>query len=426
MKSLSGFTIICLCLLLPVLTGIVAADSPQYDKYVSLHMNIDNGNFTTNSTGIYYGSASNLFPAQPGFRAELVAANGSIVKTFTVWDPRVQYGDFRSSDGQILGVVDRRNSTDFVVTFPFDRNVTGFMLYNPAGGALLASVDLKPQIDSFFADYPNDPDNPASFESKAPVNVNPPRASLPGSDASMYGQLWGILVIGSGAMLLFAGIFVYIRYLRVRPKSVLIVDDDQDIIDVVDGLLKIEGYTTRTATSGGECLKQLASAVPDLILLDIGMEPMDGWETIREIKKNTATRGIPVIMLTALRLTPKDVENYAICIEDYVLKPVTREGLVDAITHVFGRRQMIEEKIAAAKRAGIDRDKLCEHARLTRVVDVNKRLWDLLVRTYHLDTDTPEPESEIGIAIKNAERKIRDQEHRLKQIERSLGSGADQ
>jgi DNA-binding response OmpR family regulator len=156
------------------------------------------------------------------------------------------------------------------------------------------------------------------------------------------------------------------------------------------------------------------------------MEPMDGWETLREIKKNTATRGIPVIMLTALRLTPKDVENYAICIEDYVLKPVTREGLVDAITHVFGRRQMIEEKIAAAKRAGIDRDKLCEHARLTRVVDVNKRLWDLLVRTYHLDTDTPEPESEIGIAIKNAERKIRDQEHRLKQIERSLGSGADQ
>ncbi len=93
-------------------------------------------------------------------------------------------------------------------------------------------------------------------------------------------------------------------------------------------------------------------------------------------------------MLTAQRLTPKDVEDYGICIEDYIVKPVTSEDLNDAITHVFARRQMIREKIAAAKGAGIDRNELCECARLTRVVDVNKRLWDLLVKTYPLDADT--------------------------------------
>lgn len=151
---------------------------------------------------------------------------------------------------------------------------------------------------------------------------------------------------------------------------------------------------------------------------------MDGWETLKRIKKNPATRGIPVIMLTALQLTPKDVENYGICIEDYVVKPVTLQDLKDAITHVFARQKMIKEKIAAANGAGIDRKELCECARLTRVVDVNKRLWDLLVKTYNLEERMKGPENELTLAIKNTERKIRDQEHQLEQIQRNLGSGA--
>jgi hypothetical protein len=83
---------------------------------------------------------------------------------------------------------------------------------------------------------------------------------------------------------------------------------------------------------------------------------------------------------------------------------------------------MIREKIAAAKGAAIDRNELCECARLTRVVDVNKRLWALLVRTYHPDTDTTVSGSEIALAIKNTERKIRDQEQRLEKIRHDLGS----
>jgi CheY-like chemotaxis protein len=216
-----------------------------------------------------------------------------------------------------------------------------------------------------------------------------------------------------------------VRFWRAKPKSVLIVDDNPDIIDVIAGMLmKGGGYVTRAATSGGECLKALESAVPDLILLDIGMEPMDGWETLKRIKKNPATQGIPVIMLTGLRLTPKDVEDYGICIEDYVVKPATFDDLNDAITHVFARRQMIRKKLAAAKGAGIDRNELCECARLTRVVDVNKRLWNLLIKTCPSDTDTTVPGSELALAIKNTERKIRDQEHRLEQIRHDLGSGA--
>lgn len=426
MKPSSGVVIICICLILSGLTGIVAADPAQNEKHVSISMNIDNEQITIKSTALSYGSAPNIFPTQNGFKGELVAADGSIVKTFTVWDPRIQFGDGiagNSNDPLIQNIVDRQASADFVVTLPFDRTVTGFRLYTPAGDRLLTSVNLKPQIDSFFTSYPNDPDNPANSGSNSPVMANTPPASTPDQDASSSKQLPGIVAIGSGTVLLLGGGFASVRFLRKKPRSVLVVDDNRDLIEVVTGMLKTGGYATRAATSGRECLRELESAVPDLILLDIGMEPMDGWETLRQIKKNKATRDIPVIMLTAWKLTPQDVEEYGICIEDYIMKPVTYQGLKEAIMHVFTRRQLISEKIARAKGTGIDRNELCECARLIRVVDVNKRLWDLLVNSYNQDEKINGPENEITIAIKNTKQKIQDQEQRLKQIQSHLGSG---
>ncbi len=427
MKPSYGFTIICICCILFSLTGVVTADSAQYDKYVSIHMNIDNGKVTTESTEISYGSAPNLISTQNGFKAELVATDGSIVKTFPVWDPRVQFGDTivgTSEDPRIQGVAARQNSADFVVTFPFIREVTEFRLNNPADGMRLSSVDLKPQIDSFFASYPNDPDNPALYGSKAPATGAPLPAGTPDPGATTSGQFPGMLTMAFGAVMLLVGGLVSARFLRKVPKDILIVDDSREVSDVIAGMLKLSGYGSRIATSGDECLKKLESTTPALILLDIGMEPMDGWETLKRIKKNPATKDIPVIMLTARKLIPTDVEEYGIFIDDYIMKPVTSQGLNDAITHVFSRQQMIREKIAAAKGAAINRDLICEDARLTRVVDVNKRLWDLLVKTYDLESGMMEGvENEVSLAIKNIEGTMRNQENRLAQIQRNLGYG---
>jgi len=427
MKPSSGYAIICFCLILSCFTGVVTGEPAQYDKSVSISLHIDNGKITPLSTELYYGSAPHLFPMQGDFKGELVAADGSIVTTFTVWDPRIQFGDAIIDDGngqQLQGVLDRQNSADFVVTFPFEPDVTEFRLYNSADGTLLSSVSLQPVIDSFFASNPRDPDNPALSGSEAPGTANAPITGTTVPDTGVSGQLWGLLLTGTGIVLLLGGAFIYTRYLQVKPKTVLIVDDNPDVVDVIASMLQMGGYVTQGATSGVECLKELDSAIPSLILLDIGMQPLDGWETLKQIKKNPATRDIPVIMLTAHELMPKDVEDYGICIEDYLIKPATLRELNDAITHVFERRQMIKEKIAAVKGAGIDRNELCECARLTRVVDVNKRLWNHLVSTYNLEAGIHGPDSEIPLAIKNTKKKIREQEHRLQQIQRHLGSGA--
>ena len=100
--------------------------------------------------------------------------------------------------------------------------------------------------------------------------------------------------------------------------TILVVDDSPFIVDVFVTMLERGGYRSVAAYGGEECLDILKTVTPDLILLDIMMEPMDGWETLEKIKENPSTKEIPVLMLTAKQLTPTEAEEYGIFIEDYV------------------------------------------------------------------------------------------------------------
>ena len=114
-------------------------------------------------------------------------------------------------------------------------------------------------------------------------------------------------------------------------NTILVVDDSPMIVDVFVAMLERGGYNPVASYSGPECLDKLKDISPDLILLDIMMEPMDGWETLENIKTNPETREIPVMMLTAKQLTPEEAQEYGAYIEDYVMKPTTHRQLYDAI-----------------------------------------------------------------------------------------------
>ena len=425
MKSSVLVVIICTCMIMACCISISSAEPARYDKHVSIHLTVEDGKLSVTDTKIAYGTSPNILPVQQGFNAELVAPDGTVKKTFPVPDPRIQIGDsLVEGDGglRLVGAGERRNPADFVISFPYDPEVALFRLKDPAQGTVLTSVDLQPRISEFFQLYPLDPDNPAGAGPYVPVSAGLSGTEIPDPAATSSGQVLGLQALGAGAVLLLGGAFASVRFLQKKPSTILIVDDNPDIIVVISGMLQQGGYRTRAATSGVACLADLKIHVPDLILLDIGMEPMSGWETLRMMKENPAVKRVPVIMLTAQKLTPKDVMDYGICIEDYLMKPVTREGLTDAIMHVFARKQLIEDKIAATKGAGIGQDELCECARLTRVVDVNKRLWDLLVSTYAREDGMIQgTENEVTRAIRNIEGTFRDQEQRLHQIQQSLG-----
>lgn len=198
--------------------------------------------------------------------------------------------------------------------------------------------------------------------------------------------------------------------------TILVVDDSPMIVDVFVTMLERGGYRPVTAFSGEECLEALNAAHPDLVLLDIMMEPMDGWETLERIKTNPATQDIPVLMLTAKPLTPEEANEYGSYIEDYILKPTTHHQLYEAIEHVLARRHSIAAAIERAREAGVDQKLVDEYERLAKSVDINRRLLKILETTYNIKDARAGMGEDITRAIKSMAASIRIQEERLNQV----------
>jgi sigma-B regulation protein RsbU (phosphoserine phosphatase) len=131
------------------------------------------------------------------------------------------------------------------------------------------------------------------------------------------------------------------------PKpTILAVDDTPENLDVVKGILS-EHYAIKVAVRGKVALKIAESQSPDLILLDIMMPEMDGYEVCRQLKANPLTCDIPVIFLTAKTETTDETEGFALGAADYILKPVNPPLLRARVkTHLALKRSMDELKAA--------------------------------------------------------------------------------
>lgn len=117
--------------------------------------------------------------------------------------------------------------------------------------------------------------------------------------------------------------------------SVLIVDDVPTNVMLVQAILKKEGYTLITANSGKMALDITNQCYPNLILLDIMMPEMDGYEVLQRLKENPKTNHIPVIIMSALSDMQSVVKGYQLGAVEYVTKPFQREELVKRVAHRF-------------------------------------------------------------------------------------------
>lgn len=160
--------------------------------------------------------------------------------------------------------------------------------------------------------------------------------------------------------------------------TIMVVDDNPSIVDIFVTMLKQGGYAAVSAHSGEEAISLLEKTIPDLIFLDILMEPLNGWETLERIKRNDNTKNIPVMMLTAKNLGPEEARKYSADIEDYIVKPITRRQLYDTIEQFFLRRESIEDQARRAADVGIDPAVVVEYKTLCREIDIRKRLQKLL------------------------------------------------
>ncbi|MES2180090.1 MAG: response regulator [Gemmatimonadota bacterium] len=112
-----------------------------------------------------------------------------------------------------------------------------------------------------------------------------------------------------------------------RPSRVLIVDDERHNRQLLEVMLRPEGFFIEVATSGEEALAMVAHEPPDLILLDIMMPGMDGYQVATAIKSNPITRNIPVIIVTALDDRDSRMRGLSAGAEDFLTKPVNRSEL---------------------------------------------------------------------------------------------------
>jgi two-component system alkaline phosphatase synthesis response regulator PhoP len=123
----------------------------------------------------------------------------------------------------------------------------------------------------------------------------------------------------------------------VAKGKILVVDDEIYIVHILDFSLGIEGYEVMTALDGEAALAKVAQDKPDLIVLDIMMPKLDGYETCKALKSNPETKDIPVILLSAKGRNVDQKVGFEVGADDYITKPFSPRKLVERINAILGQ-----------------------------------------------------------------------------------------
>ena len=136
----------------------------------------------------------------------------------------------------------------------------------------------------------------------------------------------------------------------VKPK-ILVVDDEPEAVELLEFNLRQAGYVVSTAGDGAEALKRARTQTPDMIVLDVMLPEMDGFEICKSLRLDSSTAKIPIIMLTAKAAEIDRVLGLELGADDYLTKPFSPRELLLRIKKILGRGQT-EEKVRDQLRFG--------------------------------------------------------------------------
>ena len=126
-----------------------------------------------------------------------------------------------------------------------------------------------------------------------------------------------------------------------QSKRLAYIEDEIEMIDLVRMILGRQGYTVLGANGGREGIELVRKELPDLVLLDLMMPDMDGWDVYHQIKSEERTRDIPVIVITAKAQDIDKILGLRIAkVEDYISKPFNPQDLVERVDQVLARGQV--------------------------------------------------------------------------------------
>lgn len=120
-------------------------------------------------------------------------------------------------------------------------------------------------------------------------------------------------------------------------KRIAIIDDEPDMVRIATDLLEPEGYTVTSSHHPNDGLKKIRGGPPDLILLDVRLPDMDGYQVLKELKNDPRTRGVPVMMISVKSDESDVVVGLEMGAEDYLTKPLRRKELLARVKTVLRR-----------------------------------------------------------------------------------------
>ena len=130
------------------------------------------------------------------------------------------------------------------------------------------------------------------------------------------------------------------------PKRLLVVDDEPNLLLAVAAALRAEGYEVVTARNGREALVRVAESVPDLVISDIRMPGMDGYQLASQLRSSSRTALVPVVFLTAKDETADRVAGFRSGVDAYITKPFEPDELLAVIHSILNRVERTHAEIA--------------------------------------------------------------------------------
>jgi len=150
-----------------------------------------------------------------------------------------------------------------------------------------------------------------------------------------------------------------------QDKQILVVEDEEDILELVSFNLKKQGYQVKGVTSGEEALQEVRRKIPSLIILDLMLPGVDGFDVCKSLKNDPRTKAVPIVMLTARSEEADIVIGLELGADDYLTKP-------------FSPRELIARVRAILRRSKID---ISDHEILQKVhdIEINVKRHEVLI-----------------------------------------------